>query len=1099
MSATITINHPSFDRIYSVYAWRNNNIGLGLVQGEGVTIPDEATTVVVDRAKAPRFLLRDEREVIDLSGENTYITWAVTLPCGGGEELIECNIIQPATQGVIEIPITTSITTYHGMAYGEIRVATDSGTIKFSGINAKIACGVSDDAIEHSSRFSGLISALQKVVTIDTDRVAQMDSLDEYGDLPTYGTNPVASGALKQYLQGKYINDIEQSRGYVNENEMNDAIAEAIRGIATFGFSIVSELPPVSDAYTNKIYLVPNDSTSQDPVYDQWVVIDNEWVYLGSTQVDISNKADKATTLAGYGITDAYTKAEVNRFVNSIPTKTSQLTNDSGFLTSHQDISGKADKATSLAGYGITDAYTKAQVDEAIPETVNDLNDGNLYVRKYEGSSEPPSSPVTNQYPVPCLWYYEGDVWFLYDIEIISGSGAPRYQYYFDKLIPVVPSKTSDLTNDSGFLTAQDISGKMDLAPIRATIDDDTQIKQGQLIVVNDEVWLKHKAYGAAGHKTLAEKSTTLAGYGITDAYTKNQVNGLIPTVPSNVSAFTNDAGYLTQHQDVSGKMDLVNPTSVSSDHSVKKGQIAVVSNEIILKTANIGESGHKTLAEKADIPTVPSNVSAFNNDAGYLTAHQDISGKEDTSNKVTSIDMSADNTHYPSAMAVKEYVDSAAAEGFDYVFVNEIPADADTAKKYVLPDGYIYEYQEGTPAVIHNANTKIINQKPETSANYETLSTQAGVLTSDLIPFSSDWTASGEAVRAKSKIKVSGISKVVPAYYNSSIIVYYYKHDGTYISAARSSQLTSLNVSLGSEIALPREWAIKDTSAPAVTSWAQVGYIRVLLGISTAGDITENDIKDVIINVPYYDTPAIPGGWVSTGTKHPYYTTADEIFNEKTNQILYAVGDSITYGYGVGGNNYSWVKHVIDRLGYDAANSKNLGESGLGFCTTSTSSHTITDVVGGTDFSTADVVTVALGINDWKNANALLTDFWSGMEYCFNKIRTDNPYCKIYYILPFNASFGTSQYSSFYCLGWKGDSNTARPYGHTLQDFINMIKAKFEEATFKAFHVEVIDMTECPAINRQNITTALLDNLHPTVETHIELGKEIARRIVLM
>lgn len=30
-----------------------------------------------------------------------------------------------------------------------------------------------------------------------------------------------------------------------------------------------------------------------------------------------------------------------------------------------------------------------------------------------------------------------------------------------------------------------------------------------------------------------------------------------IPTVPTNVSAFTNDAGYLTQHQDISGKADL--------------------------------------------------------------------------------------------------------------------------------------------------------------------------------------------------------------------------------------------------------------------------------------------------------------------------------------------------------------------------------------------------------------------------------------------------------------------------------------------------------------------------------------------------------------
>jgi hypothetical protein len=30
----------------------------------------------------------------------------------------------------------------------------------------------------------------------------------------------------------------------------------------------------------------------------------------------------------------------------SVPTKTSQLTNDSGFLTAHQDISGKADKSS---------------------------------------------------------------------------------------------------------------------------------------------------------------------------------------------------------------------------------------------------------------------------------------------------------------------------------------------------------------------------------------------------------------------------------------------------------------------------------------------------------------------------------------------------------------------------------------------------------------------------------------------------------------------------------------------------------------------------------------------------------------------------------
>lgn len=60
-----------------------------------------------------------------------------------------------------------------------------------------------------------------------------------------------------------------------------------------------------------------------------------------------------------------------NKAVNiSVPTNTSELNNDSGFLTAHQDISGKADKATTLAGYGIGDAYTKTEVDtkfDAIP------------------------------------------------------------------------------------------------------------------------------------------------------------------------------------------------------------------------------------------------------------------------------------------------------------------------------------------------------------------------------------------------------------------------------------------------------------------------------------------------------------------------------------------------------------------------------------------------------------------------------------------------------------------------------------------------------------------------------------------------------------
>lgn len=64
------------------------------------------------------------------------------------------------------------------------------------------------------------------------------------------------------------------------------------------------------------------------------------------TDVDakLAKKADKATTLAGYGITDATTKTELNAKADK------------------SALAAKADKSTTLAGYGITDGATKTEL-----------------------------------------------------------------------------------------------------------------------------------------------------------------------------------------------------------------------------------------------------------------------------------------------------------------------------------------------------------------------------------------------------------------------------------------------------------------------------------------------------------------------------------------------------------------------------------------------------------------------------------------------------------------------------------------------------------------------------------------------------------------
>lgn len=55
-------------------------------------------------------------------------------------------------------------------------------------------------------------------------------------------------------------------------------------------------------------------------------------------------------------------------------------------------------------------------------------------------------------------------------------------------------------------------------------------------------------------------------------------------------------------------------------------------------------------------IPTVPTNVSAFTNDAGYIT-QQALVGYQTTSNLVTSISAQSTDNQYPSAKCVYDIV----------------------------------------------------------------------------------------------------------------------------------------------------------------------------------------------------------------------------------------------------------------------------------------------------------------------------------------------------------------------------------------------------------------------------------------------------------
>lgn len=125
-------------------------------------------------------------------------------------------------------------------------------------------------------------------------------------------------------------------------------------------------------------------------------------------------------------------------------------------------------------------------------------------------------------------------------------------------------------------------------------------------------------------YNDLSNKPTIPSVEGLaSEAYVNEKVAAIvIPEVPTKVSELENDKGYLTEHQSLEGYAKTADLAQVAKTGSY---------NDLIDKPTIPSTTGLATetyvddkIAE-IDIPTVPTKVSAFANDAGYLTEHQSL------------------------------------------------------------------------------------------------------------------------------------------------------------------------------------------------------------------------------------------------------------------------------------------------------------------------------------------------------------------------------------------------------------------------------------------------------------------------------------------
>ena len=353
-----------------------------------------------------------------------------------------------------------------------------------------------------------------------------------------------------------------------------------------------------------------------------------------------------------------------------VPENVSAFTNDAGYLTEHQDLTDYATKDYVNIAIASADYLTENDLPDFLMGS--DLED---YVRVEDLEGYIPTSELQNLATKSDL---EGYVKTEDAIEYLTASDLDDYLK-----VSELPTNVSEFTNDAGYLTDSDLDDYALKSDVPYEIIDFTGENRGVLTdeqleklmgnhcVVRYENRIYHKAYtGTNGFdyvyagRTLTNDDVTYYYFTVTNVANKGYTFGTnvdarprvvgnpeigpqarveplealrigfdIYTIPDFLMASD-----LEDYVKVEDIQDFITEEALA-DLAAKSDLDGYVRTEDVVDFLTSSEAedffaSKEELADyalKSEIPTVPTNVSAFTNDAGYLTEHQDISNKVDS------------------------------------------------------------------------------------------------------------------------------------------------------------------------------------------------------------------------------------------------------------------------------------------------------------------------------------------------------------------------------------------------------------------------------------------------------------------------------------
>ena len=320
------------------------------------------------------------------------------------------------------------------------------------------------------------------------------------------------------------------------DNNFTTALKDKLNGIATGAETNVQSDWDITDASSDAfIKNKPSIPTKTSDITNDSGFITS--AALPTKTSDLTNDSgfitNQVNNLANY-----YDQTAINSMFNAlnVPTKTSDLTNDSGFLTtSTLPIATGSSLGVVKIGSGINVA-----ADGTISAAVASLDWANITNKPTDVS------------------YWTNDAGYITSADL--------------------PTKTSDLTNDSDFVTSADVPTK--------TSD-----------LTNDSGFITNSVSNLANY------------YKKSETYTQGEVNSLLSAIviPTKTSDLTNDSNFVSD----------TDYATASTGGVIKVGSGLAITNGVLSTTGG----GVADAVEWSNVLNKPSDVSYWNNDAGYITS----------------------------------------------------------------------------------------------------------------------------------------------------------------------------------------------------------------------------------------------------------------------------------------------------------------------------------------------------------------------------------------------------------------------------------------------------------------------------------------------